>query len=92
MRSSRRERALGTGDRIPGPRCAAAARPALRLRAPTPDRSNDQLANLTHQTPLKSHRQKPGIPPIYEPSGTEFSRYPVSHNGLTHERAARNFA
>jgi hypothetical protein len=92
MRSSRRERAPASGDRSPGPRCAAAARPALPLPAPSRGRSKGQPTNLTHQTPLKSHRQKPGIPRTHEPSRTEFSRNPVSRNGLTHENAARNFA
>jgi hypothetical protein len=92
MRSSRRQRAPGSGDRSPAPRCAAAPRPALRPRAPTRGSRNGQLANLSHQRPLKSHRHKPRIPPIHEPSTTAFSRNPVSHNGLTHEYGARNFA
>ncbi len=32
------------------------------------------------------------MPRIHEPSPTEFSLNPVSHNGLTHEYGARNFA
>jgi hypothetical protein len=92
MRSPRSRRAPSSGDSSPGPPCAAAARPALRLPAPSRGRSNAQLANLSHETPLKPHRHKPVIPRIHETSRTEFSRNPVCRNGLTHEYRARNFA
>jgi hypothetical protein len=92
MRSTPRERAMGSGDRSPGPRCAAAARPVRRLRPPSRASSKGHLANLSHQTPLKSHRHKPRLARIHEPSLTPFSRNPVSRNGLTHKHAARNFA
>jgi hypothetical protein len=92
MRSPRREPAPGSGDRSPDPPCAATARPAHRLRPPSRGSSNAQLASLSHQTPLKSYRDKPGATRIHEPSHTEFSHNPASHNGLTHEYAARNFA
>ena len=92
MRSPCRQRALGSADRSPHPRCAATARPALRLRPPCRGTSKGQLANLSDQTPLKSHRKRPGILRIHEPSPTEVSHNSVSHNGLTHEYGARNFA
>jgi hypothetical protein len=92
MRSPRRRRAPSRGNRSPGPRCAGAARPALHSPAPSRGSGKAELANLSHQTPLKRHRQKVGIPRIHEPLPTELSRNPASHNGLTHEHGARNFA
>jgi hypothetical protein len=88
----RRRRAPGSDDRSSGPRCAAATRTALLLRHASRVTSNTHLTNPRNQPSLKSHRHKPRLPRIHEPSHTEFSHKPVSHNGLTLEYAARNFA